>query len=234
MELRAALSHVERAADLHSPRSNWDRPVGRRPSADPFSSSRLALCLLSFLISLAIVGCAGRKGPAGVPALASTEAGIAEFHNAVGAGDVAAARKLLKEDRSLVNIADNDGGTPLHAAVYREDKAMTELLLSQGANVNAKKNDGWTALHFAAWKGRPEIAQLLLAKGAAVDAKKNDGGTPLHAAVMEGYKAVVELLIAKGADVNAKKADGWTPLRFAALKNEPEIADILRRHGAKE
>ena len=196
-------------------------------------SDAAGLRLLPLLLSVAIAGCAA-LGRHGAIATQPPEAAVTAFDAAVAAGDLDAMRTLLKEHPSLVNTADPQGGTPLHAATFRGDKAAVELLLSKGADVNAQKKDGWTALHFAAVNGRADIAQLLLKKGATVDAKKTDGGTPLHAAVMEGHKDIVELLIAQGADVNAKKTDGWTPLRFATWKNRTEIADILKKNGAKE
>ena len=107
-----------------------------------------------------------------------------------------------------VNAKDEDGFTPIYAAVAGGgDKEIAELLIANGADVNAKLDDGETPLHRAAYEGHKEIVELLIAKGADVNAGvSQQKSTPLHSAVAENHKEVAELLIANGADVD----DGWT------------------------
>ena len=48
-----------------------------------------------------------------------------------------------------INAKDENGLTPLHYAVRRNDQEVVKVLLNEGANVNVKDNDGLTPLHFA-------------------------------------------------------------------------------------
>lgn len=55
--------------------------------------------------------------------------------------DVAAVRKLLEEDRELVNARDYDNRTPLHVAALHGWIDVARCLLEHGAVVNAQ--DRW-------------------------------------------------------------------------------------------
>jgi ankyrin repeat protein len=101
---------------------------------------------------------------------------------------------FLLANKAEVNAKTANGSTPLHAAVWRDDKEVLQLLPANGAKVNAKDNTGWTPLHWAAYHGYKEIAELLLAKRAEVNAKNNDGSTPLQAAVWQERMDIAELL----------------------------------------
>jgi ankyrin repeat protein len=142
-----------------------------------------------------------------------------------------------------VNLADQDGRTPLMLAIQDGDLPTVQALLSHGANVNATDNDGWTPLMSAAEYGHLPIIQVLLsAPGIDIDAKQSDGTTALIFAAFRGKDDVAKALIHKGANVNATDNDGWTPLMSAAQKghlatvqillNAPDI-DINARHNFK-
>lgn len=51
---------------------------------------------------------------------------------------------------------DNDGDTPLHAAVRHGREEVVAMFLENGVNVNLKRNDGRTALHSAVQYGNYE------------------------------------------------------------------------------
>jgi ankyrin repeat protein len=72
-----------------------------------------------------------------------------------------------------VNVADNDGGTPLQRVSTLECAVM---LLAAGANVCARDNNGQTPLHCVALEGNSFAAvHALLAAGADLDVA-NDAG----------------------------------------------------------
>ena len=48
---------------------------------------------------------------------------------------------LLSTDGVDTDAADDDGWTPLHAAVYWGNMDAAELLVEKGANVNASTNN---------------------------------------------------------------------------------------------
>ena len=127
-----------------------------------------------------------------------------EIFRAANKGDLAAVRKLLKVDPSLVHARDKDGSTPLHWAAWRGQVEAARLLLESSAEVNARnQNTHW-------------------------------GTTPLHAAAHGNQAAVTQLLLAHGADIHAKNLNTRTPLEETAIHNARAAAALLRAAGATD
>ncbi len=57
--------------------------------------------------------------------------------------------KVLAEDKSCVNLSDNEGRTALHFACVLGQVAIAKALIKAGADVNAKDKKGNTPLHYA-------------------------------------------------------------------------------------
>ncbi|HEU0048692.1 MAG TPA: ankyrin repeat domain-containing protein, partial [Nitrososphaera sp.] len=58
-----------------------------------------------------------------------------------------------------------NGWRPLHLAVHRGDKELTQILLAAGAEANAKNGEGQSALTIALEKSHEEVADLLRRRG---------------------------------------------------------------------
>jgi ankyrin repeat protein len=100
---------------------------------------------------------------------------------------------------------ESQGGTPLHAAVAKDNIEVAEVLIKNGAELNAKlSNDHHTPLHLVARYGHKAAAGLLIAKGADVNAKGTRGETPLDLAISKGHKELVDLLRKHGG-ISGKK-----------------------------
>src|ERR1700716_3097763 len=78
--------------------------------------------------------------------------------DAVMKGDAIAVRKLVLA-KADVNAPQVDGATALHWAVYRDDLALTDLLLRSGADVKAANREGVTPLAMASLYGNASMIQ---------------------------------------------------------------------------
>jgi ankyrin repeat protein len=87
--------------------------------------------------------------------------------------------ELLVKKGAEIDAGDSDGDTPLHLAVYTNNKAVAALLISKGADVNKTNYKGWTPLHIAASNNFKEIAAMLIKKGADINARDDKDMTPL-------------------------------------------------------
>ena len=183
-----------------------------------------------------------------------------QFIAAIRAGDLAAVKKLLSEDRALVNAKDETGQSAVLTALYHGRREIADVLVSheptldafeaaatgkldrlralldkEPSLLNAYAKDGFYPLGLAAFFGRTEAALWLLERGADVKqvARNPMQVTALHAAVAANQASVVRALLERGADVNARQQQGWMPLHEAAGGGKLEILDLLLEHGAK-
>jgi ankyrin repeat protein len=157
-----------------------------------------------------------------------------QLFTAVKRGDYKKVEELILNSENkdvLVNAKDNNGWTPLHAAVNKGHVKVVKVLIKAGAN---KEDYRFTPLHFAAYWGHTEIAKVLIDTGANTNAREYDEGrTPLHFAASEGHTEVVKVLLAAGANVNARDNDkGRTALHEAASEGHTEIIKVLLAAGA--
>ncbi|MEI6876814.1 MAG: ankyrin repeat domain-containing protein, partial [Spirochaetota bacterium] len=121
------------------------------------------------------------------------------------------------------SIRFEEGKTPLHKAVDKQQRGIVEFLLSRGANANARDGSGSTPLHEAIRSGWLEGAALLLANKADPNARDGFDNTPLHISMPESNRAAgIDLLLSKGADPSLKDRNGNIPLHVAIQVGYPE------------
>ena len=98
--------------------------------------------------------------------------------------------------------------TPLHIAVYDENKEMAQLLVKAGANVNAVNGNKDNALHMIirsevspgrhATGEQTKIAKFLLDSGIDINSINKSGNTALHLAISKDKQEIVSYIIEKG------------------------------------
>ena len=116
-----------------------------------------------------------------------------------------------------VNLVDNEGCTPLHAAAAQGQLESVRTLLRLGGKASMTMVVGkyGTPLHQAVGKGYNDIVTLLLDEGCPVNVTTCDGLTALHFAAINERVDLVGMLVKRGCDVNAVDVYGWTPVFYA-------------------
>jgi len=185
-----------------------------------------------------------------------------ELFTAIKGGDQEAVERLLEGDRALADSRDENGLSPILAALYRgqtdiatailrrrprltvfeaaaagDAARVREIVGQDRGQANSVAPDGYSPLGLAAFFKRREIVGYLLEAGADPRIASRQGGfTPLHSAVATDAGAVdieiVRMLLNKGADPNARSQSGSTPLHTVAFTGDRESLDLLRKHGA--
>jgi len=145
-------------------------------------------------------------------------------------GDVAAVRKLLDGDATLVDVRDAKNLTPLHVAASRGQHKVAKLLLDHGADVHGPSDgDQWTPLVFAAYRGHVDAVTTLIKHGAGVTSKDGD---PIHFAGQRKHKDICRILVEHGAVdgvVNSDDTDVLNLFRASYSYDSAAVKEILER-----
>ena len=98
---------------------------------------------------------------------AITNDGLNILHIACLAGNIVDVIYIVDKLGFDVNTTDNLGNSPLHWAVYSENKQCIEYLIKKGAKVNCEDKSGLTPMHMSLmnYHTKPVIPKMLLYKG---------------------------------------------------------------------
>lgn len=88
----------------------------------------------------------------------------------------------------------SDYGTPLMAAVYKNEIEIVQYLLNSNANVNLADANGTTPLHYAIILRSEPIIRLLIEADADVTAKDNRGKSARDYAAMTQNESIIQLI----------------------------------------
>ena len=127
-----------------------------------------------------------------------------------------------------INSKNNDGKTPLHAAVECGMKPeIVSKFIHKGAEVNATDKYGKTPL-FSAVLYSSTITELLISNGADINKETRlQNNAPLHYASESSYTCT-KILLKHGAKVSTVNKQKQTPYDIAIKNNNSSIAVILK------
>ncbi|XP_048470086.1 DNA-binding protein RFXANK isoform X2 [Rhincodon typus] len=137
------------------------------------------------------------------------------IHQLAAQGDLAQLMSHLQQGSSLLNVADEQGFTPLMWAAAFGEMAVVRFLLQMGADPHTLAKERESTLSLASIQGYTDIVQLLLDHGVDVNIYDWNGGTPLLYAVHGNHVRCVEALLAKGADLTMEADSGYSPMDLA-------------------
>jgi cytohesin len=147
-------------------------------------------------------------------------------------GDLAAVRTLLGQ-KADANVAQGDGSTALHWAVFHGNREMATVLMRAGASPKAANRAGVTPLWLASVNGDETMIKALIEGGADANETLPLGRTPLMLASRTGDVAAMTVLLDAGANPNAKETHrGTTPMMWAADEGHEAAIKLLIDRGA--
>jgi uncharacterized protein len=182
-----------------------------------------------------------------------------DFFAAIRAGDAATVRSLLDADPALATVKNEQGQSPVLAAIYSGRTEIRDLLIAGGVTLELHEAvaagqldgvkqlldkspalaksyapDGFPLLALAAAFGHAPVVRYLFEKGGDVNAAATNGTgyNALTGAVASGRKEITEWLLENGADPNYRYGAGYSPLLTAAANGHLEIVKALLRRGA--
>ena len=182
-----------------------------------------------------------------------------EFFAAIRAGDAATARTMLEAEPALATAKNEQGQSPVLAAVYGGGADVRDLLIAPGAHLEfyeavaagqlesvehfVEKDpdlarsfspDGFPVIALAAAFGHFLIVRYLFEKGGDVTAVATNGTgyNALTGAVTGRHQQIAIWLLENGADANYRYGPGYSPLLAAAANGHLEIVKDLLVHGA--
>ncbi|MEM8733144.1 MAG: ankyrin repeat domain-containing protein [Planctomycetota bacterium] len=141
------------------------------------------------------------------------------------------ARELLeqKEDPS---IAQADGTTALHWAVFHDRPELIAKLLAQGCVPDVTNRYAVSPLALACENGSAKATTLLLEAGADPNLDLPGRVSPMMLAARTGVLECVELLAKHGAEVDQAERRKQTALMWAAAEGHVEVVQFLVSSGA--
>jgi ankyrin repeat protein len=181
------------------------------------------------------------------------------FFAAIRAGDVGKMQSMLVDDPPLAESKNEQGQSPVLAAIYSGQTEMRDVLIARGAHLpfheavaagqlervehfvdkdtdlaRAYSPDGFPVVALAAAFGHFSVVKYLFEKGADLTAIATNGTgyNALTGAVASGREEIAIWLLENGADANYRYGPGYTPLLTAAANGHLNIVKGLLVHGA--
>ncbi|KAN0068216.1 Ankyrin repeat-containing domain protein [Elaphomyces granulatus] len=154
----------------------------------------------------------------------------APLHLACQRSTIDMVRRLVKAGADVDLAVSGVQGTPLQAAVLRQESCFGETndiisYLTEEAGVDINRTGGrhGSALAVAAWRSSSAIVSFLLEKGAAPELADGMGRLPLHLAMLSGLSHVKLILEAAGVHLRARDKTGRSALHWAAQGGNADI-----------
>jgi ankyrin repeat protein len=182
-----------------------------------------------------------------------------EFFSAIRTGDLVTVRTMLDAEPGLATAKNEQGQSPVLAAVYNGRNDIRDALIARGVALEfheaaaagqlervkqlvesnpalgqSYSPDGFPVFALAAAFGQLAVARYLFENGADVNAAATNGTgyNALTGAVASGHVEIAVWLLEKGADPNYRYGPGYTPLLAAAANGRLEIVNALLARGA--
>ncbi len=115
------------------------------------------------------------------------------------AGETGNALSIMDQGADL-NIKNKLDLSPLHIAVFLDNRMIVNHLLLKGAEVDIKGNSGYTPLHIASELNHAILVKELLSRGASKSIKTDQKLSPKTIARIQNNNEVIKILVSKNHD----------------------------------
>jgi ankyrin repeat protein len=150
-----------------------------------------------------------------------------DIFNIARKGTVEEMKKLIEDNRSLVNTPNNAGFSPLIIATYSSNLYVAKYLLNIVEDINYQSPEG-TVLMAAIMRNNIEMVHLLLEKKANIEITNDNGVTPLMLALQFKYIEIIKLLLKNNANKTAIDKEGKTTFEYAVATKEDTIIQLFK------
>lgn len=155
------------------------------------------------------------------------------LHLAVMHGHENLVKYLINEVALDVNVAGNDGRTPLHMAIEGNQAATINLLIDKKASINTLALNGDRPFHEAVRRCEPSVVESLIKNGAQINIQDGSRSrcNPLHYATRRGNDEIWKLLLAQEDGQKAlfmQDTHGETPLHIMAGYDQDTPAEKVK------
>jgi ankyrin repeat protein len=140
--------------------------------------------------------------------------------------------RVLADKGANLDLAAEDGATPVFVAAQDGHHEVVRLLADNGANLDLANKNGTTPVLIAAKNGHHEVVRVLAENGANLDLAAKNGATPVLMAAQCGHLEVVRILNQYKARLHDPADNGNTSLHLAAICGHLDVVRYLARHGA--
>ncbi|KAF7546004.1 hypothetical protein G7Z17_g8749 [Cylindrodendrum hubeiense] len=129
-----------------------------------------------------------------------------------------------------INLADDDGATPLILAAASGAIKGVSLLLEAGADIDHADDWSQTALYSALHSNSGEVIELLLKYGANPNIGADSGHSPLEVTVGKNHAEYAKILLEYSPDVTAPMTTGQPPAFLASRLGSHDVLELLLPH----
>ena len=141
-------------------------------------------------------------------------------------------KKILREDRGILNLEDEQGASLLaYALRQRCEHEVLLLLVDEGLSLDSIDDEGVSVLEYAITYGRKAFIDFLLENGVTPSTtQRKSGFTPLMAAVSYNHADIVSKFLEYDLPLSDVDRSGFTALDFAHRMHRNKIAIILENY----
>uniref|UniRef100_A0A1I7SMG0 ANK_REP_REGION domain-containing protein n=1 Tax=Bursaphelenchus xylophilus TaxID=6326 RepID=A0A1I7SMG0_BURXY len=139
------------------------------------------------------------------------------------------AKKIVQEDKSLLNFKDDSGRIAIHWAASGGCLPFIELVLRDNPEMALATDDsGWSVLMIASSAGHFDVVKYLLSScDCDVNHRNSNGQSSLHYAASKNLISIARMLLENGAEVNVQDNYGSAPIHRAAAKGHVDMVMLL-------